>query len=353
MAFFLLIVLLIISVDAKFCYSGEFNDAYLEKSSTTAINGIFVILIVFSHYTQYANFEGIYDTPYLALREHLNQMVVAPFLFYSGYGMMESIKKKGTQYVDKIPTKFWQLLLRFDIAVVLFLILNAVFKIHYPVKQVLLAFTTWTSIGNFNWYITAILMIYVCIYISFKIFYRSPSQKNEVICALLTCALTMACVFLQMKAGRPNYCYNTMIIAPLGMLYSHFKSNIEHLIMKGDLNYSLTLTIIGGVYIISFFHRWDNGIEGYTIWAASFIALLVLITMKVQIHNGLLEWFGKHVFSIYILQRLSMIVLDHFGCIESHKYISLVVVFLITAPIALIFENATAGIINKANKRTN
>lgn len=104
MVFVLLVLMLIIFNRLEFAEEGKFfQNEYLDRNTTTAINGIFVVLVIFSHYAQYANFEGVYDEPYLMLREHLNQMIVATFLFYSGYGMMESFKRKGTHYLKKFP----------------------------------------------------------------------------------------------------------------------------------------------------------------------------------------------------------------------------------------------------------
>ncbi|MBR3123811.1 MAG: hypothetical protein IKF42_00035, partial [Mogibacterium sp.] len=169
MVFFLLILLAVAVAGARPCGPGEFNTDYLDKKNTTAVNGIFVVLVLFSHYVQYADFEGPFDMPYLTLRQHLGQMVVATFLFYSGYGMMEAIRRKGDGYVRKILSKFWQLLFRFDLAVLLYLAVNQILDIHFPLREVLLAFTTWTVIGNSNWYITAVLILYVIMYISFRI----------------------------------------------------------------------------------------------------------------------------------------------------------------------------------------
>ncbi len=79
----------------------------------------------------------------------------------------------------------------------------------------MLALTTWTDIDNSNWYITAMLMIYFCMYLSFKICYKVFFSKKNEAAATLTIILTIACIYLQMKLDRPSYCYNTMILAPL------------------------------------------------------------------------------------------------------------------------------------------
>ena len=345
MIVFLLILLLIIIYGLAFSGINRFNEGYLRKENTTAVNGIFVFLIVLSHYAQYADLSGAYDAPYLALREHLGQMVVVPFLFYSGYGMMESIKNKGEAYVRKILSKFWQLLLRFDAAVLLFLCLNKLLGIEFPMKDTLLAFTTWTAIGNSNWYITAILAIYIIMFVSFGIGFKLFADKAEIFGAVLTLILTIAWMWFQMKIDMPSRYYNTIIMAPMGMLYSKYKRPIEKAVMKNDITYYLAVAVMLAVYILAFFRLRESGIEGYTVWAVSFMMLLLLFTMKVRVHNDLLEWLGTHIFSIYILQRIPMIILDYFGLIEAHKYISLVAVFALTIPLALIFEKLTDLII--------
>ena len=62
--------------------------------------------------------------------------------------------------------------------------------------------------------------------------------------------------------------------------------------------------------------------------------------VKVQIGNGILEFFGSHVFSIYILQRLPMIILQKMGFAASHKYLYVVLCFFATIAMAVLFDLA-------------
>lgn len=344
MVFFLLILLLIIFNGLSFSGAGEFNGNYLDKRNTTAVNGIFVILVVFSHYAQYTKFGGAFDAPYLALREHLNQLVVATFWFYSGYGMMEAIRRTEGRYVSKLPVKFWQLLLKFDIAVLIFWAMNAARGSVFPVKTLLLALTGWETVGNSNWYIFAILVEYLLMYAAFRVCRGLGGDRGRIAGLVLFLLLTVAFVFAMMKAGRAAYTYNTIIILPFGAFWSEFRKPAEKLIMRSDLSYLLVLTAALGAYILAFFRR-GHGIEAYTVWALLFTFLLIAVTMKVSICNPFLEWFGKHVFSIYILQRLPMTLLGHFGYIGSHKYISLIAVFVSTMFIAVLFEKVTDRLI--------
>ena len=41
--------------------------------------------------------------------------------------------------------------------------------------------------------------------------------------------------------------------------------------------------------------------------------LIILLLEWIEIGNRLLRWIGTHVFEIYLLQRLPMILLAHFG----------------------------------------
>ena len=98
---FLFILLILVFYDATVMKSGKYNTSYLEKTETRTINGIFVVLIMFSHYAQYADFSSSEDMLYMCMRTHMGPLVVVLILFYSGFGMMISIKNKGYMYVKK------------------------------------------------------------------------------------------------------------------------------------------------------------------------------------------------------------------------------------------------------------
>ena len=102
-------------------------------------------------------------------------------------------------------------------------------------------------------------------------------------------------------------------------------------------------------YILYFPISFKNriyGIEAYSVWASLFTLAVVMVTMKVSIKSTALEWVGKRVFSIYILQRIPMIVLTKTGFTQNSPYAFLVLVFLITLGIAVIFDYVTAKIDN-------
>lgn len=339
MLFFLLFLLLMIAATAKVCPQESFNTEYLSKENTKGIKGLFVVLVLFSHYVGYVTLDSVWDAPYLALREHLNQMVVAPFLFYSGYGIMKSIQGKGKSYVKSImKNRFPKVWFEFIAAVLCFLLVNLFLGKTYPLTQILLSLIGWSSIGNSNWYIMGMLILYILTWLSFLLVWRSDTKRRGFLgCTLLT-ILTIAVVYIFMKVGRPNYYYNTLIIYSLGCWYALFQEKIESILMRNDFNYVFCLTLLVAGYCQTYLNRWNYGIEGYTIWAVLFTLLFLTISMKFSFRSNILSWFGEHVFSVYILQRIPMMILKHVGLAENHRYMFLVMALLITIVLAMIFE---------------
>ena len=68
-------------------------------------------------------------------------------------------------------------MIHFDIAVALFLICDIILGKHYDLKTVLLAFTGWTSIGNSNWYIFAVIILYFIVLLSFTVFKKKQDGR--------------------------------------------------------------------------------------------------------------------------------------------------------------------------------
>lgn len=321
---------------AKPVLSG-FNENYLAVDRTNAIKGLFILLVFLSHarncistLPQYASdpLNSFYDI----FQDHLGQGVVVMFLFYSGYGVMESIKKKGSDYIHTFPkNRFAKTLLHFDIAVLLFVILDLCLGTlkDYSVLHVLLSFTGWESIGNSNWYIFAILILYLITYFAFKIFKNKTSKA-----VWLVTVLTVVYITVLALVGKDAWWFDTVLLYPLGMWYSVGKDKIETFVRKKPINYFALLILCCTVFIVS--HLLSSNIICYEISLVALCAVIVVVTIKVDINNKILEFFGKHLFEIYILMRIPMIVLLHFE--ETNSYLFVAISFVVTLLISVLFK---------------
>ena len=338
MILFILILLMIIISNAEIAKPDTFNMEYISIRQTNVIKGIFVILVLLSHGSSYLNLTGVLDTPYKSLQSHLEQMVVSMFLFYSGFGMIKSIMKKRFGYIKTLPVKrFLIVVLNFDIAVILFEIMNIFLKIHFDWKTILLSFTGWVGIGNSNWYMFDIFGLYILLFVSFYFLKWFDKEFSLYIGMLIFTILSIAFVYWEIKVGQPAWFYNTIILFALGGWFALFQEQIECIVMKNDYVYIVLGAIMAVLYWISFKNR-IYGIKAYSVWACLFTLAIVMITMKISIKSTVLEWIGKRVFSIYILQRIPMIILTKTGFTQNSPYTFFVLVFLITLGIAVIFD---------------
>ena len=67
----------------------------MSLEATSAIKGIFAVLILYSHIESYLSIsENWYDVAFTKVKNYHGQLIVAMFFFYSGYGVMFSIMRK-------------------------------------------------------------------------------------------------------------------------------------------------------------------------------------------------------------------------------------------------------------------
>lgn len=266
------------------------------------------------------------NTLYYKINDHiLGQSVVVVFLFYSGYGIMLSICQKGSDYVRSMPTKrVLKVLLHFDIAIMLFLILQTVLGEKFSVLQILLSFIGWDNLGNSNWYIFSILVLYLITYLSFMIF-----KKNKYNALILTFVLTAVMIIILYKF-KEIWWYDTVIIYPIGMLYYIVHNKIEEVFDKRPILYWLSLIVLCALFVLTLLKTSNFIVLEFKHILFTFIVLLA--TMKIQIHNKILYFCGSHLFAIFILQRLPMIILSHTGLV---KYPALFVIISIAVTLLI------------------
>lgn len=151
---------------------GFFTD-YIDVQQCHAIKGVFILVVFVRHIYPYiinsgCDMSGRLNGLGLMLDSMIGQLLVVMFLFYSGYGVMESIKRKGRSYVsDILKHRVLTTMLNFGVAVAAFIMLNMALGINKPWDETLLAFTGWTSVGNSNWYIFVIELCYLLTYFAF------------------------------------------------------------------------------------------------------------------------------------------------------------------------------------------
>lgn len=307
MLLFLLVAIFLLSLYQVKFNLGGFNADYLSKSRTDSVKGIFILLIVLTHSWQYISkseyaFNGFGDGLYVSFLLHLRQLVVVMFLFYSGYGVSESFKKKGLTYVKAMPRhRLLTTLLNFDVAVVAFIVVDLLLGITVTTNQCLLSLTGWESVGNSNWYIFVILLCYLMTYVVLR---SSLSKRMYQAVALFVISFAL---ILSLYSFKDGYWYDTLLCYPLGFVYSAYKEPIESFLKK---YYWAVFSAVGILFVVTYLCPNDAMSLRFNLTSMLFALAVVMVTMKVSIGNAPLIWLGRNLFPIYIYMRIPMIVLQ-------------------------------------------
>lgn len=310
MIIFFLILAIITAWGIRF---SSFNEGYISLQSTNAIKGVFAVIILFSHMNGYIVLQdSIYDTLFESILRHLGQLMVAPFLFFSGYGIMESVKRKPG-YSSSFPKKrILRTLIHFDIAVLTYLIMGFVLGYRYPLSYYLTSWIGWESLGNSNWFVFVILLLYVLAYVSIifaeKICVRQEKGKRFVIVSSTLFLSAVAWVALRL-AGKDSWWYDTVITFPLGMCFSFVRSRFETIMRMNLVSWVFLIALV--IAMLAWHLLIGNDVYG--ICAGIFCIVVVAVSTKVHIGNRVLSWLGAYSFAIYIMQRLPMNLFDYFG----------------------------------------
>lgn len=333
---YLALLLLVVS-SLRYNVNG-YNEDYLAFGTTNAVKGIFILLVFISHVVPYIVnagyvFDGIMGDLFWKIHSWVGQWIVAMFLFYSGYGIMESIKYKGANYVVLIPKKrIFTVLLNFDVAVLAYILLSLFLGNDLSICQCLLSFVGWESVGNSNWYIFVIMLAYLITYVSFV----PPLTKRRISVYIAYSLLFLSMLLLSVFKG--TWWYDTILCFGAGLLYSYHKDVAESFARK---HYVLSLSIVLIACIL--LYNVPFGLKGlrYNMFCIAFCILIVLLTMKFSVNSNLLIWFGKNLFPLYIYQRIPMILFSSVagGYFVLHYPMSYAVTcFAITILIALLYK---------------
>ncbi len=313
-------------IGARFHFK-DINDEYMSRRQTQCINGFFVLIVFIQHFKSYIKL-GDYDMTYNYIANWSGQLLVVPFLFFSGYGIMLSISKKGKPYVNTILTKrFPKIWIHFALAIVLFIITNLILGKTYPPIRLMLTFLGWDGIGNSNWYIFDTLVLYILTFFSFR-FVGNNRRLGLFIMSLLTSAFVIT-----MSQFKPGYWYNTVIAYLMGMIFSTIEPSFKKVMSSGILNHIIFTTF--GIIIISLAVNDKARLTSYEVFVLAGIVLLLALSLKVRFGNPILEFLGKYVFEIYILQRIPMMLLKSY---IPQKYIYFAVCLVITVILAFLFR---------------
>lgn len=256
MVIFYVIIIVVSLVGIKIRRSEEELALYLSKDATNAIKGIFIMIVFLRHISMYVTNSGydyshFGDGLFTTIDWLLGQLIVVMFLFFSGYGVMISIQKKGNSYIEVIPKhRFLNTLLNFDVAVVVFAIAALIIHRPFTLKDFAFSLLGWESIGNSNWYIFVILVCYISTWFAFTLTMRKHGGRY-VLGMLLNTIIVLIIAYVLCKLDKSRWWYDTIICYPLGMLFALYKDRFNKFVSKKS-TYAVGMVISLALFVLSY-----------------------------------------------------------------------------------------------------
>ena len=191
----------------------------MNLENTSSIKGIFVWLIILSHIKSYYIRKNKYK--YIRILRYFGQKMVSLFLFYSGYGINESIEKKGNIYIKTLPKKGIILYIKFQLILLLFFLNNLILGIKINIKKYFLSMIFKKNIGNSNWFAFTVINLYFFSYLSFAFI----KNKNYIIIGVfinnIICFLHIYLVYNYFYPKK-TYSVDNIFCFLIGQYYSLF-----------------------------------------------------------------------------------------------------------------------------------
>lgn len=281
----------------------------LSKDQTSAVNGFFVAAVFLCHAYQSLlrplgyDFLGRGDARFIWLFDSLfGGRLVVTFLAFSGFGLYEQIKRFGMPYVAQIPVKRCLVTyLNFAVAVAIFAVFDVCLR-GGGLKRIAWAFTGFTSLGNSNWYIVAIIFCYFFSWLSIKL--CQYFNRSNVVGLVVLTALVLGFEWVLKMFGKSASWWNTMLVFPFGAWLSYGSGYLRQALKS--CRFAIGCGAMFAFWAINnkVDNLWLNNVGG-----CLFVLVILLITTYFQIKNPLLAWLGNHVFPIYIYQKLFFLII--------------------------------------------
>ena len=331
MILFLLVLLAISLYGMKVRPAGFFDD-YLSVPKTTSHKGIFIIIILASHIRSYVDMTSHpADASYTAVMSFLGQAMVALFFFYSGYGIYESVKRRPSYFDGFIENRVFKIFMHFGMSVILYWALSTlVLGKSINIDTLVRAFLGFKSIGNSSWFIFTMLLCYLFTFLSFRILRWHP-----LLAIGGTVAFTLGfALFIELNSYEALW-YDTAFCFPLGFIYSYLKEPLDRVMRKYHAVYYITLVFtVGGYILTTVLYRESRDLILGTVKNLIFSLAVATLSMRLSIHNRVLEWLGRQSFSIYLLHRIPMLLFSHFGILADNKYLFTLLILATALPLS-------------------
>ncbi len=305
MGIYYLLIFILVTCGLSIRKHADFAGA-LDKGQTAMINGIFILVVFVAHLHKFLfasmgyGVETFLDKLYVYIHSNLGQLIVAPFFFYSGYGITEQIRNKRGYLDCFLRKRALPLYLNFLVGLLVYILTYCVLCGEVGLLELGKSLIFMHSFWNPTWFLFCTFCCYVSIYGTFRALNNKP--RWALVSGVV--ALMLGYVVL-MHRIRPYWWYSTALVFPFGVFVSLYKPEVERIVSsRWKTCFAAVLVMFCTVFCV----RHEILCLRFNFLAILFVSLIVLFTMRVHVGNPVLCWCGRHVFPIYMYHALWLFI---------------------------------------------
>ncbi|HPF29063.1 MAG TPA: acyltransferase [Lachnospiraceae bacterium] len=356
---YIIILLIIFLFGARCAKPGQFVQNALPLRVTKGIQGFFALCILVHHLALQVRYLPAYDNG-LRFFENLGVLFVGFFFFCSGYGLIISSETKE-HYLDTfVKRRVFTVLVPFFICNYAFMFTTLLRGNQYSVGTLVQAFFGLFLLNDHMWFAVEIMILYMVFFLLFR-FVKKEWVRYFLMTFFVLIMMTVSFFLGHEKAGlqgaywfKGEWWYNTTPLMLVGMLIARFRKPLRVMAQKlywvllavdAILFYGLfagTVTLISTGGYWTEYANYKGYVDKITTLSVqlpmviSFVILLLLILLKVEINNKALEFFGKISLEMILLEKVFMTAFVRIGTKYSYNvYCALVIVATILVAIVI------------------
>lgn len=325
-------------------YTMPTDGSHMNHERTMMINGFFMVLMILRHISIFCcPVQPEDEWYYIHVDAPMVQFIVCTYFFYSGYGIMYSLQRKGKAYLRQLLTKrFTGLYVRFGFAAAIACMLSALISHDFAV-QTHKYLLTMIGCGDW-WFIVMSLALYLLTWVSLSAISFSPEHPHRTLIGIFILGVLVAVGVSLLFPFKQTWWLDTEWCFPAGMLFALYGSRLERFIGKARIPSILwgTLLVISSVWALEHYRLfakafgWLTGIAidnfhliHYTSALACFFALGItwlFAAVTWERTPAPLVWLGRNAF--FLFQYVPMEFFRHIGLNATHPHLCILLTFV-------------------------
>lgn len=333
--FFLLLSLVILLPGIQIAGKKQFQEAPFDLSVTKGLTGYFSLCILFHHIAVLHNRYYEIDAVSSAI-EQMGVLLVGFFFLFSGYGLRISFETKEKYLNTFLIRRVCTVLLPFFICHYIYILTTLLAGNRYSMKELILSFFGLILLNDQMWFAVEIMILYLAFFLIYR-FSKNEKANIFLMGSFIVCMITFSFFQghdnndIQMHWFHGEWWYNTTFLFFIGMLLA---KHCEKLLVMAQKYYGRLLLVFSALfllfwkatdYMLSYYGYWtetpwNNGYDDKILTLSvqlpmvlTFELLLLLILLKVRIHNRFLAFLGKISLELVLLQNVFLFLFaDYF-----------------------------------------